>query len=909
MVNLIFRQIKKSSKSLFLQCRNKTFKLSSIVFLLLGFFALAQQNIDNQQNTEKSISIIESYLERFSIYKDSLQAQKCLDSAAILTRNIVSDSTKNFYELIIIYNRADVEREFNHNDNAEVLFKKYLENTTAKPDANLQAFTYEAYLWLGYLAKMKGRFAEAMEFYKGAIPYGDSPEWGISNTNKLIGDLFLVQNQFEIAKNYYLKAIQSFKAMPQEKDNFDKRIPQRLARCYEAMAEYHRRTQHLDSADYYLKLRRPLLQYALPVALIDAYRLDGMIASEFQKYDEAAQYYQKALDLAKANFRTQFAAEIFQRRGEIMLKQQKYSAAICDFDSAIVRLSKNGKIIFKYEYATILALKAKVVLQSNLILDKQQLAYNLLKNSLLLSDSISADYSTERDRQAQYALQRETFENGIATAFELFQQTKDPAYLEQALIWSDKSRSVALRHAMQLRSVTNFKGVPDSIIQKENLLKQTIASLENMMRLSNSENEISHLAQQLQHTRLSQEKLVSKIASHYPTYHQLKYQTNTLDLAETLSKTPKNRTLVEYFIASDAIYIFKIQKESKLELIKMQLTQGKLNDLVFDGLDFIKGDSEDLQTFKQNAFALHQTLIAPLQLRPEQHLVIIPDGVLGLLPFETLLTDTVSNNPLKMPYLLQQHSISYHYALSLLALQFPDKSVNGLIAFIPNFKDDPLFYQQQQADFLAKNIEDIRIFKEDNATKQHFLQNAAQFQAIHLSTHGIANDSIGDLSYLRLSNEERLYVSELYGLQLNANLVVLSACETANGEWRSGEGTVGLTLGFLYAGAKSIVSSLWNVNQNSTNQFIMSFYEKLKLEQNSSNALRAAKLHLMQQNPAFAHPKYWSAFVLIGNPDEQVSFEKSFWQKPLFWAAFFLFLFFILKYYKSILYKFKNKIL
>lgn len=900
MVNLIFRQIKKSNSLLFLRCRKKIFKLSSIVFLLLGFFALAQQNIENQTNTEKEISAIEGHLEHFLIYKDSIQAQKCLDSAAILTKNIVSDSTKNFYDLIIIYNRADVEREFNHNDKAEVLFKKYLENINVKPDANLQAFTYEAYLWLGYLAKIKGRFAEAMEFYKGAIPYGDSPEWGISNTNKLIGDLFLVQNQFEIAKNYYLKAIQSFKAMPQVKDNFDKRIPQRLARCYEAMAEYHRRTNNLDSAAYYLKLRRPLLRYALPVALIDAYRLDGMLASEYQKYDEAAQYYQKALDLAEANFRTQFAAEIFQRRGEIMLKQHKYSAAINDFDSAMVRLSKHGKIIFKYDYVTLLAQKAKAVLASNLSVDKYKIAYNLLKNSLLISDSISVNYSNERDLQAQYALQHEAFENGISTAFELYEQTKDKTYIEQALIWSDKSRSAALRHAMQLRSVTNFAGVPDSVIQKENYLKQRIISLENMMRLSNSENEISYIAQQLQNVRLSETALIAKIAQLYPSYHQLKYHVNELDINDLQQKMPQNRILVEYFIASEAVYMFKISKNNSIEMFKIPITQGKINDLIFDNLDFIKGNSEDLQLFKRNSFSLHQILISPLQLKNEQHLVVIPDGILGLLPFETLLTDTTTNNLLKLPYLLLQQGISYHYALSLLSLRFPQKMTNGLIAFIPNFKDDPLFYQQQQADFLEKNIKNLTLFKENNATKQHFLQYATQFQAIHLSTHGFANDSIGDLSYLRLGNEERLYVSELYGLKLNANLVVLSACETANGELRSGEGTVGLSLGFLYAGAKSIISSLWNVNQNSTNQFIISFYEKLKLHQNNSSALREAKLDLIRQNPAFAHPKYWSAFILIGNPDEQINFDTPLWQKPLFWSMIFLILFLVIKYCKSI---------
>ena len=903
---MIFQHLQKFNKLDFIKNKNQIFRLSSIVFLLLGFFALSQKNNDYQVNTDKKISIIEGYLEHFSYYKDTVQTRKYLDSAAIVTKTMREDSTKMFYDLIICYNRADLERRKNNNESAGLLFKKYLEGVNAKPDANLQAFTYETYLWLGGLAKLKGQFAEAIEFYTGAIPYGESEIYAKSSTYKLIGDIYLVQNQYDVAVNYYKKSIAGFKQLCQSEDD-KKRILPRLSRCYEAMAEYHRRQNHLDSATFYLNLRRRLLKFALPVALIDTYRLDGMLANEYHKYEEAELCYEKALVLAKANFRNQSVAEIFQRKGEIMLKQEKYVAAISNFDSAMVWLSQKGKIIFKYDYAAALAQKAKAILQADGSKKQYETIYNLLNNSIILLDDVSTDYSNERDKQAQLALQHEVFENAIATAFELFQQNKNQSYIQQALIWSDKSRSVALRHAIQLRSITNFAGVPDSIVQKENSLHQTIASLENLMRLSNSDNEINQIAQELQKGRLNQYKLTQYITQKFPNYAQLKFQNNVLDINKLVEKLPNNRTLIEYFIAPDAIYIFVIEKNKNTTMHKILISEGKLNDLVFDALAFIKGEDNNIPIFQKNANILYQTLIEPLSLKREQQLLIVPDGVLALLPFETLLTDSIATNSLKLPYLLQQHSISYHYALSLLSLHFLTESVAGMGLFIPNFKEDPLFYQQQQVDFMTKNIENITVFKGNEATKQQFMEKAQQFQTLHLSTHGVANDSIGDLSYLRLSNEERLYASELYGLKLNASLIVLSACETANGELRSGEGTVGLTLGFLYSGAKSIVSSLWNVNQNSTNQFMMLWYQQLKSAQNNSDALQKAKLDLMKQNPAFAHPKYWSAFVLIGNPDEKISFEKRFWKKPSFLVSIFFILFIFVKYCKSVIYKLKNK--
>jgi CHAT domain-containing protein len=162
---------------------------------------------------------------------------------------------------------------------------------------------------------------------------------------------------------------------------------------------------------------------------------------------------------------------------------------------------------------------------------------------------------------------------------------------------------------------------------------------------------------------------------------------------------------------------------------------------------------------------------------------------------------------------------------------------------------------------------------------------------------------------LRLSNDERLYTSELYGININANLIVLSACETARGEIRGGESTIGLTLGFLYAGAKSVIGSLWNVNQNSTNHFITALYTQFKnhKSENTSVNLQQAKLELIAQNPAYAHPKYWAAFVLVGNPDVEIALSTPFWQQPYFiFILFFVFLFFI-KYYKSIFYKIYKK--
>ena len=110
-----------------------------------------------------------------------------------------------------------------------------------------------------------------------------------------------------------------------------------------------------------------------------------------------------------------------------------------------------------------------------------------------------------------------------------------------------------------------------------------------------------------------------------------------------------------------------------------------------------------------------------------------------------------------------------------------------------------------------------------------------------------------------------MQVYEVFNLKLNADLAVLSACETGLGKDVRGEGLVGLTHSFLYAGTPSVMVSLWNVQDRSTADLMVKFYQQLNRAQDKSAALQQAKLRLIQQSQ-YAHPYYWAPFILIGEP-------------------------------------------
>ena len=145
-----------------------------------------------------------------------------------------------------------------------------------------------------------------------------------------------------------------------------------------------------------------------------------------------------------------------------------------------------------------------------------------------------------------------------------------------------------------------------------------------------------------------------------------------------------------------------------------------------------------------------------------------------------------------------------------------------------------------------------------------------RYRYVHLATHGIVDEEHPGLSRLllmpeALSGEDGvLHLGEIYNLRLNADLVVLSACDTGRGRIARGEGIIGLTRGFLYAGAQSLLVSLWPVSDAAASDLVVDFYAELLAGQPKAQALRAAKLRAIGRNPEYAKPYYWSSLVLVG---------------------------------------------
>ena len=296
-------------------------------------------------------------------------------------------------------------------------------------------------------------------------------------------------------------------------------------------------------------------------------------------------------------------------------------------------------------------------------------------------------------------------------------------------------------------------------------------------------------------------------------------------------------------------------------------------------MNYVSQTSKIQLNFKREACKLYSFLI-PFNLKTK--VTIIPDSFINYLPFETLY-DQKSEQ-----YIVENHLLSYTYSLPmwLLHQKISTKSnSHRLAAFSPFYnKTAQSGNRSDFKDLKFASIESQRIaaifngslFSKNNATKANFIKAKDNFNIFHLSMHSQLFENDFNQSCLVFSNNEKLYFSELYGLNFPASMVVLSACDTGNGSLKNGEGIMSMSRALTYAGVKSAVVSLWQVPDKETSEIMISFYENLKLGQTKDAALANAKLKtihfsvradliLIKNNPMKNQPFYWAGFIVNGD--------------------------------------------
>lgn len=349
---------------------------------------------------------------------------------------------------------------------------------------------------------------------------------------------------------------------------------------------------------------------------------------------------------------------------------------------------------------------------------------------------------------------------------------------------------------------------------------------------------------------------------------------------------------IEYVATEYSYYAYtNLQSDYFIKIGK----RSTIDSLILDVIQEIESKSDLLSS--KSLIELSQKLI-PFSLEQKKELIIIPDGVLSYLPFDILL----NNNQ----YLIHHHQISIESHFKKIIHNNDETKTNSVYCLAPsydkNIQAKPKEQVASRSDVSPLPFVELEIMSLEKAfgsklkitrafKLNELIENSTSANIFHYSGHARATK---DSSYLILDNKKtKLDYNQISSLKNNFDLVVLSACETGLGQFDYGEGLRSLSSAFLNAGSKSILYSLWKVDDQSTGYLISSFYNNLNKGLNNSAALHEAKLNFIENaSPDFRHPYYWAGFTLVGN--EEISKSIGLTSKFLIGSAL-IFLLLILK--------------
>ena len=509
--------------------------------------------------------------------------------------------------------------------------------------------------------------------------------------------------------------------------------------------------------------------------------------------------------------------------------------------------------------------KARAINNHNLALENYDLAFaveKLLRNSFLTQESKLIIQQDSRERS----------ELCIEICYSEFQNTQDKKWLEKAFHYAEKSKSIVLAETKKLyERSSKFEG--DSLFQKrKNILLKTaqINSVVLNEQLKRDKANVGLLA------KVNSEKdslyneltlLNKQIGLRYP---ELVEEPKLVSVEEITKSIKNNQLIIEYFVGVNNIYVFKISVDKGLLLLKLD-KESVVNEIE-SFISFFSSDrgsklQNDAQTYAKTAHNLFKLLIND---DTYERLIIIPDGVLNLLSFDALMTENSTiTNFAKMPYLVKSSEVNYAFSINLLFDENEQLNLKNVLGFFPVFKNNyrnlaELEYTKEEANSIKKHFKGNFNLGED-ALKGNFENNTSNYDIIHLSTHAFAGD-FNSPPYIEFY-DEKMQLTQIYGYNFDASLLVLSACETGIGVLRKGEGAMSLARGFSYAGIDNLLISLWQVNDKSTQQLMTSFYKNLNRSEHISSSIRKSKLEYLEDESISSikkSPYYWASFVFIG---------------------------------------------
>jgi len=732
----------------------------------------------------------------------------------------------------------------------------------------------------------------------------------IGDAYDYLGYMYLSYNKLPEARYYFEKAEEIYAINFSETDSYLGGVKSSLASTYWKTKDYDKALEYFEQALVMMEE-----EYGSAYHIVNIYYEMGQVYLEQDQFEQAEEKFEEGKKMATTlyNENSEWVAFYHWHMGALHAKEEKFELANVRYEKALEILGYKNLKQDAFSKITRKNIALKILTQKienlhNRYAKTSELKYlqeavQTSKSAFNLFDVIRTDYEGEGTKQYLIDEHYSLFNTTINVYEQLHLRTQENQYIEQAFLIAERGKSALLLEAVKNADARAFAGIPPESLEKERALRIDIAYLEKQLYEEENAGDdkdqviIDNINSSIFDKKAVYSDLIKEFERKYPDYYQLKYETENINVANLQENIlNEDQAMLSYFVGEETLYAFLITKDTLVmhSMEKDFQLRVQVQELVESINQYPTTNDKDYldDVYVNTAHQLYKELIEPFTQYLPKQLIIIPHDVLGYLPFEVLLKDIPDKKYAyrSHPYILNDYQISYSYSVGLLQEMNNRKNkrvYNTLLAFAPSFDGDYEFNRLPRSlDALGElkmnepEIQRIKsiiggdIFVGEEATENKFTELASDYKIIHLATHGKANAKSGDYCFLAFSEKkdsienELLYAKELYHLQLNADMVVLSACETATGELQKGEGIVSLARGFSYAGAKSIITTLWSINDATTSDIMTLFYENIKEGMYKDEALRTAKQAFIEKNRNdLSHPVYWAAFVPVGNMD------------------------------------------
>ncbi|MCK4944487.1 MAG: CHAT domain-containing protein, partial [Candidatus Aminicenantes bacterium] len=847
-------------------------------------------NITSEASTLRNIGYVHSRLNHYS------KALSCYNQSLKIARSYSNKPLEVGYLADIAnihWMKGDYQRALEYNQRALRIFL----NVENKNNVGNRYNESKALKGIGHIYWKIGDYAKALEYYIRALKV-NRKRVNKEKESQILVDIGNIHNNI----GDYSKALKYLKKTLE----IQREIKVKSA---EGVTLGNMGRVYLNQKKYSLSLK--YFQKALKIAQEmgnkrnEGNRLVG-IASVYLNlgdYQKSLKILNQSLKLAKETDNKDIEAFIFCKKGYLFNRLNNFSESLkCYYNAlALGENLKSAKTIWD-SYSGLGSLNEKQGKYKNALI--------CYRKSIKVIEKMRSQLQIKEFKSGFLENKIKVYESTVNLLVKLHETQSEKEYDEESFYFVERAKARAFLDSLKESKTSISQSLSPELREEEHRIVKEISKIQTkLMKPGLSDSERKEFIKKLGTEEENYQHLILKIKSNNPEYANLVYpQFLKLEIIQKILLDKKS-ALMEYFIGEKNSFLFFLTRDN---FSIHRLSEGNLiQDMVEDYIDLLA--NTEVRKFRAYAAGkkIYQELISPVKdkLVNFNKVIIVPDGNLHYLPFEALIIPDSSS---KNKYLVEDLQISYApSASSLLNLKKRKKELNPRMDFLAfadpvytfkkkpgkekkadwifrefcldqGFNLSPLQYSGEEVKQIAKLIkkENREIYTRQDAREENLKKiTLSDFKIIHFATHGLFDEKIPQRSSIVLTLDEDpkedgfFQVREIYNSKLNSDLVVLSACQTGKGKLEKGEGVSGLSRAFLYAGAQSVLVSLWNVNDKATSKFMEYLYKYLIAGKSKKEALQKAKIRMIRSK--YNHPFYWAAFVLIGDGESSVKINKS----------------------------------